>query len=1056
MARLRRSTPSNPLSEVSYTPEHLASARPLFPKQIRDRGRRYFDDMRVILDGVGPGGAVFDVEGNGDDYVVFLRAEGLDVSGSTCSCPYPDYCKHIWAALLEAVEQGLPLRSTDPRDAEFEARRPASESRRSWVADLMRESRRNIREPEKTYHLIFRIGITDSYALRPRLHIRPALRYIRKDGREGAISDFRESALLEPHTAREAMLLEACLGREGKRLDLQIGLGYLRGEDGIPAYMDDRRDLVPISLMQIESIVVDFYPELGNDDPVFYPRLTLKTAEGREQAIDPLECILDLRGAEKIISHFSSGTLALVSIENIRETRLLEILVNARRSWEPGDIHVLDDHLPGERLIPGLFSTDVRMRQIVPKMILYISEIRDEKVEALDFDVREAFPDGMNMGPVFHIRGYWELRIEDRDEFKVRANIVMRKLGGVPVGPSSFRVDTSLPDLLASEALSPPILGLPAGEVELRLKKGDTQILPSRKISIEVASGQDWLELKATMDGRPCSFDERALARRMLFDGTSFIILNEKQIEELRRMDSVPRDSSGRARFSPDDIGTVRDFEDLLEDVENARLERTRAVIKRLEKGFKAVEQEPSRLLMAQLREYQKEGLEWLRFLEQFGLGGILADDMGLGKTVQTIALLADALERNEAGPFLVIAPLSTIPNWASEFRRFLPDMGVHVHVGNGRGPLPEAPSGTILTTYQTLQRDIVDFLEVEWRLLCLDESQNIKNSMTKSHKAIRSLPARRVLALSGTPVENSVMELWSIMDIVNPGLLGSRDRFKRRYLKAVNDGDALRLAELRRRSAPFILRRTKELVAADLPPKEEIIRTVELSAPESKFYSRLKRGLREEVARIMADDEAGIAKVNAVLMALLRLRQAAISPALLGEKPETSSKIDEVMYLLETVLAEGHKVLVFSQFVKVLSLLCSRLDEKNIPYAYLDGSLSSKKREEEIRLFKESQDVFLISLKAGGTGLNLTEADYVFVLDPWWNPAVESQAIDRSHRIGQSRPVIAYKFISSGTVEERILELQEKKKRIADDILSFDSSVINRMNTEEILELFG
>jgi superfamily II DNA or RNA helicase len=1046
MARRRAPIEAFNESPETFSPQHLNAARSLFTPRIRQRGKTYFEDLRVLFDQNSPLGAEFEVEGSGGRYYkVSLIVDGTDLSGSSCNCPYQDYCKHIWAALLEAVEEALPLRSLES-DLSFPDS-PAAPVRDSWVSSRLLVPVPQTSGKVKQYRLIFLIGAFGIHFRNPEFYVRPALRYIKANGELGAISDFRESAVLNDIQALEQMLLDACLKYEGNRLNLYTALGYFQGKHALQAYTDNPDPGRPIRIFQPDGIEVDFEPELQSNEIVFRPLIILKSRDENDYCLIPEECVLDLQGVEKILYHRPSGTLALIKLTNYRENRVLELLVSSIRGWLPSDIQELLDLMPGEDIKHAEISTNVRIIESQPKIKLDIHNVEDAIVIRFHFDESE-LQDTM---PIRHDDGYWQIARIDYQTAMGTARQIAENLNGTPESTDSIRLETSLVDFLMQQAPNLLDMGL-----ELRLGRNRVRIRRPTEFRIESSSGIDWLELRVSIDQQEQNLRNLDPASPLLFTGTDYILLNDEQLEKMILMEGIPRDPSGHARIHPDDIGSVESLGSLANEIDDSRLERSRAIIAKLKTGFNHEEKPVSPLLMTELRDYQKTGLEWLRFLKTFGLGGILADDMGLGKTVQTIALLADALEKGEKAPYLVVAPLSTIPNWSSEFTRFLPGMHVRVHIGIGREKLGTSPDGVVLTTYQILQRDIEDFASIRWNLLCIDESQNIKNSATKSFKAVRRLSADLKLALSGTPIENSVMELWSVMEIVNSGLLGPRDRFKRRYLKASADGVEKRMAELRRRVAPFILRRTKDVVADDLPPKEEIVRTVELSVSQRRFYNRLKNELREQVRQIITENRSGLSAANAVLTALLRLRQAAISPALLGEKPETSSKLDEVLYLLDTVLAEGHKVLIFSQFVKVLKILGNRLEENGIEYAYLDGSLSSRAREAAIQSFRENMDVFLISLKAGGTGLNLTEADYVFILDPWWNPAVETQAIDRSHRIGQNRPVIAYKFIAADTVEERIIELQENKRRIAEDILGFDSSIVSRMDPEEILKLFN
>ena len=360
-----------------------------------------------------------------------------------------------------------------------------------------------------------------------------------------------------------------------------------------------------------------------------------------------------------------------------------------------------------------------------------------------------------------------------------------------------------------------------------------------------------------------------------------------------------------------------------------------------------------------------------------------------------------------------------------------------------------------VVTSYHTLQRDIDFISEVKWKLLILDESQALKNPISKSHKAVNSLEREMAIALSGTPVENNIGELWSIMRILNPGLLGSRASFIRSFRKPIADGETGAIDKLRRITYPFMLRRTKEQVAPELPRKEEISIPVTLSDPEYDFYFKLREEMREEVRILLASDEPFRA-ATAILTALSKLRQAAVAPGLVGG-PNRSTKLDTITEKIKEGTAEGHKILVFSQYVRVLKLLEKRLGSLGMDHLYLDGSVPSIKRKKIIDRFQSDSGVltFLISLKAGGIGINLTGADYVFLVVPWWNPAIENQAIDRTHRIGQTKPVFAYRFLSEGTVEEQILELQDSKRELVQNIIGVDSSIFKKLTSDQILSLF-
>ncbi len=455
------------------------------------------------------------------------------------------------------------------------------------------------------------------------------------------------------------------------------------------------------------------------------------------------------------------------------------------------------------------------------------------------------------------------------------------------------------------------------------------------------------------------------------------------------------------------------------------------------------------------LRHYQQIGLGWLHFLRDFGLGGCLADDMGLGKTVQVLALLETRRERRAAEslpPSLVVVPRSLVFNWLAEAAQFTPALRVLDHTGAGRAQGAESFAGhdVVLITYGTLRRDIGILKEAELDYVILDEAQAIKNASSQTAKAARLLRGRHRLALTGTPIENHLGELWSLLEFLNPGFLGS-SAFKARSAE-LRDPDTTVRETLARALRPLILRRTKDQVAPELPARVEQTLVCELPPKQRKLYDELRDYYRAVLDRRIGTQGLGRAKIL-VLEALLRLRQAACHPALLdrGHADDPSAKLDLLLPQLEEVLAEGHKALVFSQFTSFLDLLRRRLDAAGHPYLYLDGK--TRNRQELVERFQSDAGsaLFLISLKAGGLGLNLTAADYVYLLDPWWNPAVEAQAVDRAHRIGQTRTVFAYRLVARDTVEEKILELQAGKRALADAIVQADQSVMANLSREDL-----
>jgi superfamily II DNA or RNA helicase len=472
---------------------------------------------------------------------------------------------------------------------------------------------------------------------------------------------------------------------------------------------------------------------------------------------------------------------------------------------------------------------------------------------------------------------------------------------------------------------------------------------------------------------------------------------------------------------------------------------------------------DPPRGLQADLRGYQRHGVSWLQFLREHDLGGVLADDMGLGKTVQTLAHL---LIEKESGrldrPALVVAPTSLMGNWRREARRFAPDLRVLVHHGLARHAHTDsfAQQDLILTTYALLPRDEEVLSQSSYHSLILDEAQNIKNPRAKAAAIARNLSARHRLCLTGTPMENHLGELWSLFDFLLPGFLGDETRFKRRWRTPIEQhGDSDRGRRLARRIAPFMLRRRKQDVLAELPPKTEIVRAITLGEKQAALYESIRLSMEKRVKDAIATQGLARSRIT-ILDALLKLRQTCCDPRLLSlpapDGVTTSAKLELLMDILPEQIEEGRRVLLFSQFTTMLELIEAELVERGIGFSKLTGR--TRKRDQVIERFRSGQaNLFLISLKAGGVGLNLTEADTVILYDPWWNPAVETQAADRAHRIGQEKPVFVYKLVSENTVEEKILAMQAKKQALAEGIYREGAAAADAdFDAEDLKELFA
>lgn len=583
------------------------------------------------------------------------------------------------------------------------------------------------------------------------------------------------------------------------------------------------------------------------------------------------------------------------------------------------------------------------------------------------------------------------------------------------------------------------------------------------RLDVRVESGIDWFDISLAIDveGLDAELPELLQALRdgapyvRLSDG-SFGILPAAWLAQHQRLASLGK-LDGRAIRVPRAAAPLLDA--MLSTMPGVELDATfRALRKRLAAVGSIQPRREPRGFLGVLRPYQREALGWFGFLDDVGLGGCLADDMGLGKTVQVLAMLAAARRSQRSGrPSLVVAPKTVVFNWLDEARRFAPSLRVVDYTGPDRAACRRdaRAADLVVTSYPIVRLDIDELATWEFDHVILDEAQAIKNPEAKVHEAARRLRARRRLALTGTPVENHLSDLAAILEFLNPGLTDASTAL--RALLDIGPGTARDLAPLARALRPFLLRRTKDQVLPELPPRTEQVLYCELDANQRHHYDELLAHYRAALLPKVARDGMARSTMH-VLEALLRLRQAACHPALIDARyaRAASAKLDTLLEHLAEATETGHKALVFSQFTSFLALLRARLDASGVRYEYLDGH--TRDRKEAVTRFNTdpSRKVFLISLKAGGTGLNLVSADYVYLLDPWWNPAVEAQAIDRTHRPGQTRPVLAYRLIAQNTVEDKILELQAGKRALAAGIFADDGGGLSGLSAADLELLFS
>ncbi|RKO22106.1 DEAD/DEAH box helicase [Pseudarthrobacter phenanthrenivorans] len=600
---------------------------------------------------------------------------------------------------------------------------------------------------------------------------------------------------------------------------------------------------------------------------------------------------------------------------------------------------------------------------------------------------------------------------------------------------------------------------------------------PVVSISTKATEQRDWFDLgiQITLEDQPVSFAAvfSALAAgqtKMLLPSGAYFSLDLPELHQLRALieeaRSLQDNKDAPLQISRFQAGLWDELAQLGIVDEQAAAWRS-AVGGLLEGGTDGLPLPAG--LNAELRPYQLEGFNWLTFLYRHSLGGILADDMGLGKTVQALALMcaakelalaaADASTSDAGAPFLVVAPTSVVGNWAAEAARFAPGLKVHTvsetFAKSSKVPADAlAGADIVITSYALFRIDYEAYASRTWAGLVLDEAQFVKNHQSKAYQCARKLPAAFKLAITGTPLENNLMEFWALTSIVAPGLFASPKRFAEYYQKPVEkNGDKGQLDKLRRRVRPLMMRRTKDQVIKDLPPKQEQILEVVLNPRHQKVYQTHLQRERQKILGLIEDVNKNRFTIfqSLTLLRQLSLDASLVDPSLSAVR---SSKLDVLFEQLEDLVAEGHRALIFSQFTGFLGKVRERLDEEKIEYCYLDGG--TRNRADVVNEFKNgSAPVFLISLKAGGFGLNLTEADYVFLLDPWWNPASEAQAVDRTHRIGQARNVMVYRLVAKDTIEEKVMALKARKSQLFSDVMEGDALAGGAITAEDLAGLF-
>lgn len=999
-----------------------------------------------------------------------------------CDCPYPAACKHIGAVLLHQFYHDPSFFSEDIGNSREElASRILKSPERVFhlaAADNTGHSEVSLFGPDKIQEPQpggFRLKLViqkDDYT--KKFELAPRACYIKKDGTQGRIEKYSPKKITEWDDDLQLMIADRLDAFEHASAPLHLFIETVLSCPHLFTVQEKRNKLLPLKTVSLNKFhfIADLMG-INEKGPVFEAMIVSSDTENEEETVVLSPGDLMPRG----LSHYAfAKNGSLVYYENNRGLfTLFDYLMNSH-GMTIEEIRSLQKHCaekmdpPVEVKIP---HEEIRLVPVVPAIILQVERhygfldlaffFRYGEVELPPHErerlVRVSPESDTKSLVLSTTRPIYE-RTVTRE-----INSIIRAGEGYPfqgMHNGMLRVDDY--DFSLFVATFGKLLFEKGCEVRL---KGSSMKLSTQtgKVVTKISSGIDWFEgaIEYQFENEepvvPLEFDPSLVIQGIIKSGDRYYVLSQNDVEKIMRLYREDLTGDGTFRVNKSNLSLIDEL--YAESVGEGREEmgEKSELYRRLLNIKKMPRYTLPKKFNAKLRKYQREGYRWLMFMEEHGLNGCLADDMGLGKTVQTLALLQKLKTEKRLGTSLIVVPVSTIPNWINEIERFTGGITVSEHIGPGRAREPEelVDLDIVITSYRTLARDIELFCEMDFHYLILDEAQNIKNSTSQTFKAVKSVSAKCRLSLTGTPVENNSGELWSQMDFLNPGLLGSRKSFQQKYARSIErDENSVIASDLRKITSPFILRRKKEDVALDLPEKEEIVYYTEMPPKQEKVYEAIRKEYKNEVEKTL--DEQGVKKsAIRIFEALLRLRQAALLPGLIDARFTSagSCKLDTLKEMVAEIINENHKVLVFSQFVKVLDVVREHFDEGGTPYAYIDGS--TRKRAQQIKKFQEDENVkvFLLSLKAGGVGINLTAADYVIIFDPWWNPAVEAQAIDRSHRIGQTRKVIAYKYIVKNTIEEKILQLQEKKKKLVDEIISDESTLITSMSREEIMDLF-
>ena len=1041
---------------------NIKELRERVPDIIFKQGLEYYKQGKVKITNWDQTSVVSSVQGM-NLYVVRLSSDGRFFE-SVCTCPFSYVCKHAVATALSIIEDQI-------HEDEVES----NGNWREYFEKIIAIQRVNSDfTQEVRWKLVYVIHILENY-----WNLKPVKVYLKKDGTFGRTQDPSFSELSAQNVTATASDLITISYLE--RIQSQQSSTYYRGR------LESLYLNFGLNAGQLFNLLHDSEIHIKNEDGEIGPRIRF----GRR----PWRLIFKL---EEINSHYEFQPFFVRDEKEIKidkDTKILtthpiwfyyngklytstfdqsysylkSFIDDGQRVTFSKDEYktLISDYLSKLPIFPYLEfpeGIDVKELSVVTGKRLYIEEMEEQLVVSLSImydDVEVSFNQGIEQFLHYNPKNSQIIRVrrDQKLEEQTREEVISSNIIEDTPGLFYANFDNALDWLFD---------GLP------QLLKSDFEILGEEKlvrfkvrrrkptINMSVSSEIDWfdLDLDIDFDGVALTIAElkKALKAQKKFvrlkDG-SIAKLPEKLMQKFQYLLEFGQSSDNSLRFQDYHLSFV---DKILSEADNKKIDdRSKRKLKKLEKFTKIKEHPLPENFKGELRFYQKAGYNWLLFLKEFSFGGCLADDMGLGKTVQTLVFLQAEINRKKI-PNLIVSPTSVLFNWQREIEKFTPEIDFVIHYGSKRTRdvrrLRKKP--LILTTYGHIRRDKSFLKNIDFHYIILDESQNIKNPSSETAQAARELQSRHRLTLTGTPVENNTLDLWSQFAFLNPGLLGSQMFFKENFANPIEkEADVQASATLKKLIFPFILRRTKEEVVKELPPKVENVIYSPMSERQQEIYDKVKETYRSTILSEISQKGLGKTKMR-VLEGLTKLRQVACHPGLIDRDfYDEAGKFEALKLMIEEIIAENHKVLVFSQFVKMLHIIRDHLEEEAIEFTYLDGS--TKNREDVVDKFQNDEDIriFLISLKAGGVGINLTAADYVIHYDPWWNPAVEMQATDRAHRIGQDKRVFAYKLITKDSVEEKILKLQEQKKSLVKNLITTEGGVFKSLSKKDIISLF-